>query len=112
MGEQTTNVVFSPAVATRRCDVSFVDHRGIRHGVQVDADTLFEAAVMAISFFKKDPWLEKIGSATVLDIEIREPATTHALSLQQIERWLNGATTNPNEASRKARLKMMLVKGS
>jgi hypothetical protein len=34
----------------------------------------------------------------VPDIAIREPATTHAVSLQQVERWLAGATTNPNEA--------------
>jgi len=26
-----------------------------------------------------------------------------------LERWLAGATTNPNEASKKAKLKMMLV---
>jgi hypothetical protein len=47
----------------------------------------------------------------VLDVQIREPATTHSLSLQQVERWLAGATTNPSEASRKAKLKMILVQG-
>jgi hypothetical protein len=28
---------------------------------------------------------------------------------QQAERWLGGATTNPNEAMKKAKLKMMLM---
>jgi hypothetical protein len=46
----------------------------------------------------------------VLDIEVKEPGTKHTISLQQVERWLDGATTSPNEASRKVRLKMMLVK--
>jgi hypothetical protein len=27
-----------------------------------------------------------------------------------VERWLAGATTNPNEASKKVKLKMMLVR--
>ena len=91
--------------------VTFVDHRNVRHGVEVQAESLYEAAVMAVKVFREDPWLEKVGPSTVLDIEVREPGTKHAISLQQVERWLAGATTNPNEASRKARLKMMLVTG-
>jgi len=49
------------------------------------------------------------GVATALEVGIREPGIKHAISLQQVERWLSGATTNPSEASRKAKLKMMLV---
>jgi len=52
---------------------------------------------------------EGIGNAIVLDAEVREPGTKQSISLQQVERWLAGATTNPNEASKKAKLKMMLV---
>jgi hypothetical protein len=95
----------------RTCAVSYVDGRGIRHSTDVDAETLYEAVVHAIRVFRKDPWLEPIGPATVLDVQIREPATTHAVSLQQVERWLAGATANPSEASRKAKLKMILVQG-
>ena len=99
-------------MTVRCCEVSFKDHRGVRHSAEVQAESLYEAAVTAITVFNRDPWLEKIGPATVLDIEIREPATRHAISLQQVNRWLDGATPNPNEASRKAKLKTMLVKGS
>lgn len=53
---------------------------------------------------------EPIGPATVLDVEVRAPATTHAISLQQVERWLAGATRKPNESMKKAKLKMLLVK--
>jgi hypothetical protein len=102
-------VINSPAVPLRSCVVSYVDHRQIRHGADVQADSLYEAAVLAVKLFRQDPWLEKIGPATVLDIEVREPGTKHAISLQQVERWLSGATTNPNEATKKAKLKMMLV---
>jgi hypothetical protein len=69
-----------------------------------------EAAVTAVAALRSDPWLERVGPSTVLDVEVREPATKHAISLQQVERWLDGAIASPNEASRKARLKMMLVK--
>jgi hypothetical protein len=94
----------------RVCEVSFQDARGIRHTAQVQAESLYEAAVLGIRLFREDPWLEVVGPATVLDIEAREPGTKHAISLQQVERWLAGATTNPNEASKKAKLRMMLVK--
>jgi hypothetical protein len=98
-------------VPVRVCEVSFKDHRGIRHGVEVQAETLYEAAVMAVAALRKDPWIERVGPSTVLDIEVREPATKHAITIQQVERWLEGATSSPNEAVKKARLKMMLVHG-
>jgi hypothetical protein len=79
--------------------------------VEVEADSLYEAAVLGTRRLNQDIWSESIGPATVLDIEVREPATRHSISLQQVERWLAGATTNPNEASKKAKLKMMLVQG-
>ncbi len=89
--------------------MSFVDVRGIRHSADVEADSLFEAVVLGVRRLNQDSWIERIGPATVLDVEVREPGTKHAISLQQVERWLAGATTNPNEASKKAKLKMMLV---
>jgi hypothetical protein len=98
-------------VNIRTCAVSFLDHRGIRHTVDVQAESLFEAAVLAIQHFRQDPWLERVGPTTVLDVEVRQPATRHAVSLQQVERWLAGATPNPMEASKKAKLKMILVQG-
>jgi hypothetical protein len=64
---------------------------------------------VAVKLFREDPWLEKIGPATVLDVEVRQPCTKHANLPPAVKRWLAGATTNPNEASKKAKLKMMLV---
>jgi hypothetical protein len=96
-------------MALRACAVSFVDVRGVRHSVEVEAESLYEAAVLATCRFRGDPWIHQVGPGTVLDIEVREPSTRHSISLQQVERWLGGATTNPNEAMKKARLKTMLV---
>ena len=65
--------------------------------------------MLGVRRLNDDPWLEKIGPATVLEIEVRAPAVSHAISLQQIERWLAGATANPSESMKKAKLKMLLV---
>jgi hypothetical protein len=89
--------------------VSFVDVRGIRHQTDVEAESLYEAAVLGVRRFRNDPWIERVGDATVFDVEVREPSTTHAISLLQVERWLAGATTNPMESVKKAKLKNLLL---
>jgi hypothetical protein len=37
---------------------------------------------------------------TKLEVKVRPPAVKHAVSVLQIERWLHGATTSPNERVR------------
>ena len=46
------------AVPIRICAVSFADVRGIRHTVEVQAESLFEAAILGVRTFKGDPWIE------------------------------------------------------
>src|SRR5262245_59976690 len=43
-------------------------------------------------------WTERIGPATVLEIEVREPSTLHAISLGQVAGWLGRPTMTPTEA--------------
>jgi hypothetical protein len=97
------------AVTLRACTVGFKDVRGIRHSADVEAESLYEAVVLAVRRFRQDPWMQQVGNATVLDVEVREPPTKHSISLQQVERWLAGTTSNPTEAMKKAKLKMILV---
>jgi len=98
-------------MAVRACTVSFKDARGLRHGVEVDAESLYEAVVLAVRSFRADPWIEQVAPGTVLDVEVREPCTKHAITLQQVERWIASSTPNPLEASKKAKLKLILVQG-
>jgi len=96
-------------VGVRACTVTFQDVRGIPHSIDVEADSLYEAVVLAVTRFRQDPWAGQVVAGTRLDVEVREPSTTHSLTFQQVERWLAGATGSPGEASKKAKLKMMLV---
>ena len=96
-------------MGVRVCTVSFQDTRGIRHAVEVEAESLYEAVVFAVRRFRGDPWTQHIAPGTVLDVDVREPTVRHSLSLQHVERWLGGATSNPNDASKKAKLKLILV---
>jgi hypothetical protein len=95
-------------VALRSCTVSFRGPSGITHSVDVQAETLFEAAALGVSLLKKDGWIEGLGPATRLEIAVRQPATTHVLSVQQLQRWLDGVTKTPLDALRKAKLRQLL----
>jgi hypothetical protein len=92
----------------RLCLVSFRAPSGIVHSVEVQAETLYEGAALGLALLKKDGWIEGLGPSTKLEIAVREPATSHALSVQQVQRWLNGVTKTPVEALRKAKLKQLL----
>ena len=95
----------------RACSVSFVGISGIRHGVDVEAESLYEAAVKAVARFRQDPWMEQVGIASMLDIEIRESSTKHSVTLKQVESWLASTSPSPHVASKKVRLKMLLMRG-
>ena len=107
--EKKTKVLRSSSVGVRVCTVSFQDRRGIRHSVDVEAESLYEAVVFAVHRFRGDIWAERVVKGTLLDVEVREPATKYSISLQQVEGWLAGVTTNPSEAMKKAKLKMLLI---
>jgi hypothetical protein len=53
---------------------------GIHHSADVEAESLYEAVVLAVRRFRQDPWIPQVGTATVLDVEVREPSTKHSIS--------------------------------
>jgi hypothetical protein len=82
------------------------DPQGVRRSVQVTADTLFEAAALAVYAFKKVGFTDFVSN--VFEIEVREPVVKHQVSIGQIKKWLDGNVSDPRERSRRAKLKAML----
>jgi hypothetical protein len=94
-------------VGTRKiCTVSFQDSDGIRHAVEVGAETLYEAAVLALRSFREHDCTP--GPAAHLAIEVKSPSVTHTVVTHAIEDWLNGGAKSPKEAIEKRRLKQLL----
>jgi hypothetical protein len=98
-------------VPTRSCTVSFTGPTGIRHCVEVTADSLFEAAALGLSLLRKQDWTDPIAPRTQLDVQVREPATTHSVTLAQLKRWCDGVAVSPDEVLKRKRVKGMLGNG-
>jgi hypothetical protein len=97
-----------PAVALRTCTVSFTGSSGIRHSVET-AESIYEAAVLGVAALKESGWADAIAPGTELEIQVREPATSHRLTVKQIQRWCDGVAVSPDETLKKRRLKQLLA---
>jgi hypothetical protein len=93
----------------KSCTVSFKGPSGITHSVDVAAHSLYEAAAMGVAALKKDGWVEGLGPGTRLVIRVRESSGTHSVTVQQLTRWLDGASVSPAEVLRRAQLKKLLA---
>jgi hypothetical protein len=96
-------------VALRTCTVSFAGPSGVRHSVEVTAESIYEAAALGVSALKNSGWTDAIAPGNELEIQVREPATGHRLTLQQIRRWCDGVAVSPDETLKKRRLKQLLA---
>ena len=84
------------------CVVSFVNLDGLRHSVELEADSLYEAAVLAIRTFKRHNC--EPAPTSNLEIEVRT-SVTHTIPTKNVHAWLNRRATSPREAVMKERLR-------
>jgi hypothetical protein len=87
------------------CVVSYLDIEGLRHTVEVEAESLYEAGVLAIRTFRQHDC--EPGSAALLEVEVRS-SVVHTITPMRIHKWLNGGAKSPKEAVTKERLRALL----
>ncbi len=90
----------------RACTVSFIGHDGIRHSVNIQAETLYEAVVLAIRAFREHECAP--GSGSQLEVEARSPSVTHSVSMAKVQDWLQSSAKSPSDKIMKDRLKAWL----
>jgi len=87
------------------CIVSYLDTEGLRHTVEVEAGSLFEAAALAVRTFRQHDC--EPGALSELEVEIRS-SVTHTVTLKKIHSWLTGGAKTPKDAVLKERLRELL----
>ena len=70
---------------------------GIRHSVNVQAETLYEAVVLAIRALREHDCAP--GAASHLEVEARSPSVTHTVSMAKVQTWLASSAKSPSEKS-------------
>lgn len=94
----------------RPCIVSFRDPLGFTHSVTVEAESLYEAAALALSAFRKAELMElDPGPATHISVAIQPPAVVHDLTVGKLRDWLTGGAKSPKEQVLKSRLNAILA---
>jgi len=96
-------VLNSGGMAT--CIVSYLDTEGLRHTVEIEAESLYEAAALAVRTFRQHDC--EPGALSPLEVEIRS-SITHTVTLKRIHSWLKGGAKAPRDAVLKERLRELL----
>ena len=88
--------------SVRTCVVSFHDIDGMQHAVEVNAASLYEAAVLGLKAFRSSSFVEHSlpGTNTRLKVTVRSEEATHEVAVAQVETWLCGQGKSPRERLR------------
>jgi len=86
------------------CIVSYLDCEGLRHSVEVEAGSLYEAAVLALRTFTQHDCAP--AEMTKLEVEIRS-SVIHETTVRRVREWLRGGARSPKEAVTKERLRAL-----
>ena len=89
----------------KQCVVSFLDIGGIRHSVEVQADSMHEAAAAALESFHEHDCSPGRGSE--LEVQVRS-AVTHTITVKKLEDWANSSGASPRDAILNRRIKAVL----
>lgn len=93
----------------KKCQVRYKDLDGVFHCVEVEATSVYEASVLALSALSKHEWIDAVGPGTRLEIQVIEPSATHMLLVAQVRRWLDAPAKNPADVIKKKKLKALLA---
>jgi hypothetical protein len=97
-------------VVGTRCRVSYLDSRNIEHAVDVTADSLFEAAAVAVRAFREGALIDELPVAgRELRIAVFPVPVEHRVRLQRVEQWAQtGTVKRPVEMLRRERVRELL----
>jgi hypothetical protein len=90
----------------KHCIVSFVDFSGIRHSVEVQADSMYEAAATALENFHQHDCPP--GAGNELEVQVRS-AVTHTLSVKKLKDWAQLGGGSPRDVILKRRIKAVFT---
>lgn len=94
----------------RFCRVAYRDASGFQHETTVEAETVYEAAVVAVVSWRVSRTGRGPGRNSVMEITPKDSPTTYRVTLAKIEAWLADRTgKSRGEVDRKKKLRRILA---
>jgi len=93
----------------RSCRVTIKDLDGVKHTVEVTAETLYEAVALGLVALRGNDWVMGVAQGlntvqvSVVDIPIK-----HSVKIKDFHDWLERSTGAPREISKRSRIKAIL----
>ena len=97
-------------MAASRCRVSFADSDGVLHGIDVDAENLYEAVAIAFASFREDDMSPSIpGPMTEFTVAVYRNPVEHKIRLAQVLKWSEPTTREgPAGITKRERVRQLL----
>src|SRR5882757_3393078 len=93
----------------RSCRVTFKDLEGVKHTVQVTAETLYEAVALGLVALRGNDWVMGLANGTnTVQVSVVDIPIEHSVKVQDFNAWLQRTAGTPREISKRARIKTIL----
>jgi hypothetical protein len=98
-------------VGISRCHVSYLDHEGTDHAVEVEVESLYEAVAMAVAEFRQGEIItETPGPMTEFCVTVIRRPIEHLMRLAQVTKWAEPTTKEgPAGVSKRQKVRQLLA---
>jgi hypothetical protein len=93
----------------RSCRVTLKDMDGVKHTVEVTAETLYEAVALGLVALRGNDWVMGIAQGlNTVQVSVVDIPIEHSVKIQDFHDWLGRSTGAPREISKRTRIKAIL----
>jgi hypothetical protein len=102
-------VSFIFVMPVRSCRVTINDMDGVKHTVEVTAETLYEAVALGLVALRGNDWVMGIAqSLNTIQVSVVDIPIEHSVKIKDFHDWLERTTGAPREISKRTRIKSIL----
>lgn len=93
----------------KTCIVTFTGPDDVQHQTEVQAESVFEAAAMALRQFREDTWSAEASHWTgLLEMRVKQPEVRHRVMLSKFQKFVEAQGGTLRQQSLRDRVKAIL----
>jgi hypothetical protein len=93
----------------RSCRVTVKDMDGVKHTVEVTAETLYEAVALGLVALRGNDWVMGIAQGmNTVQVSVVDIPIEHSVKIKDFHEWLERSTGGPREIFKRSRIKAIL----